>query len=382
MNGKNKKIGASLLTLVVFSVSLILFLPNQEENCNGRCYSIHEEYDFGSGGYPRMTQVDDLLLVAYSNGSFILGGINLTSNEKIDPITIIPQNYIDTARNTLLYSEDLELLICVFNHNSAASCGIAWASKDNIFDPNSWTVQQNIVGPVYQEFFHIGLWEPFLESYNSTTFLLYFSNQTIYDPDNPIDDTNYSFELEGYDVVQKIDTFWIIWNGTEFQSNYCGTASKNLSYGTIHYKDGMASSVLVSENSTHKEYLMTFEAFVPPEKAPMVTMVKIQVSDQGMQTLWRRRITYEVGGAPFICKWRDFYVVSYRSHYQGKERVGFIGMKEDEQVFSHPIYLNETLFGWPSVYTDNEETLWLAADNSTNWKVSLTNITLEFKWKR
>jgi hypothetical protein len=328
-----------------------------------------------------MAQIDDQLLVAYSNGSFVLDGIDLNTQNHLGPIKIIPEG-INPERSTLLYSEDLEMLICVFNHDQAASCGIAWASKENIFDPEMWEVQYSIVGPVYKDFIDIGLWEPYIAYYNSTTFLLYFSNQTLFDPVNPIDSEGYSFTLGEYEVVQKVEIYWVTWNGTGFETSYCGAASYDLPGGPIFYKDGMASSVLVADGGAWKEYIMTFEAFEPPKKIPRVTMVKLNISDAGVHTEWRREITDELGGAPFITYQNNVYVTSHRHHYDnGGTNIGFMGMKQDQQTYSKPMYLTNNLFGWPSVFTDHDDNLWLAGEDETTGIVTLLNLTLYYIWE-
>ncbi|MBD3352925.1 MAG: hypothetical protein GF364_15695 [Candidatus Lokiarchaeota archaeon] len=206
MNSRNKKMIIVCSIAVIVAIPAVFYLPSYIKYgpCDGSCYSIEKSFTFNRGGYPRMAQIDDLLLVAYSNGSFVLDGVNLSSGTKCTSRVII-NGGVDPARCTLFYSSDLELLICVFNHDNAASCGIAWANKNEIFDPNAWQIQLNIVGPVYQEFGDIGLWEPYLSSYNSTSMLLYFSNQTIYDPDDPIDSELYGMAL----IIYRVGRFTI-----------------------------------------------------------------------------------------------------------------------------------------------------------------------------
>ncbi|MBD3352926.1 MAG: hypothetical protein GF364_15700 [Candidatus Lokiarchaeota archaeon] len=140
----------------------------------------------------------------------------------------------------------------------------------------------------------------------------------------------------------------------------------------------MASSVIVSQNSTHTDYLMTFEAFPPPDKSPIITMVKISVSDNGMETKWRRQISNLCESAPFISQWGSYYVTSNRHIYNGRNVICFIGMKEDESTLSKPIYLDPALdlFGWPSIYTDSDDNLWLAAEHQATGAVKVFNLEL------
>ncbi len=381
MKFSRQTLGLLILMGLLISLGLHVAILKLWNRCDGECYQINQSYEFGTGSYPRMTQVDDLLLVAYSNGSFVLDGINLSTTARIGPKVIISSG-INPDRFTLFYSQDLGLLICVFNHDNAASCGIAWVPKSQILNISAWNIQYSIVGPVYKDFFHIGLWEPYLAPYNSTTFLLYVSNQTLYDPENPIDVEHYSFTLEGYEVVQRIEIYWTKWNGTAFKTAHCGVASQTLPGGPIHYKDGMASSVLIAGNATHKDYLMTFEAFAPPAKIARITMVKLQISPTGVQTLWRREITHIVETAPFITSLNGTFIASFKHHpLIGQENIGFIGLKADQETYSKPIYLNTDLFGWPSITTDDEHRLWVAGTNRTNGKVTILELNLDFIWE-
>jgi hypothetical protein len=349
--------------------------------CNGKCYTVDQTFDVGPGGYPRMAQVDDRLLVAYSNGSFVLDGVNLTSGARLGARIIIPPG-IDPARATLHYAEALDMVLCVYNHAAAASCGIAWVPRASVLNASAWQRQDALVGPVFQEFDDIGLWEPYLAPYNGTTFLLYYSNQTIFDPAHPIDASGYSFLLEGYRVVQKIDICWVQWNGTGFNAQYCGAASHDLPGGPIHYKDGMGSSVLVSENETCKDYLMTFEQFKPPSYDINIAMVKIRVSEAGVQTLWRRDVPNSSGGAPFIARVGDgTFVTSFRHvHQDGTDRIAFVAMAADQVTYSQPIYLSTGVFGWPSVFADSQGRLWLACEREGPWNVAVLRLTLDFNW--
>ncbi|MHA1683077.1 MAG: hypothetical protein ACTSUE_19215 [Promethearchaeota archaeon] len=377
----NKIIIPVFLSLLIISTGFGVFLWYKGPECDGQCYEISRSYTFGAGGYPRMAQVDDLLLVAYCNGSVVLDGINLTTGERVGPVNIISPPF-DPARATLHYSAALDLVFCVYNHNQAAACGIAWVHPADVLNGSAWSRQDNVIGPVFQEFFHIGVWEPFIAPYNDTTLLLYVSNQTIFDPANPIDVNNYSFPLDGYEVVQKIDIFWIQWNGTGFDAIHCGVASENMEGGPIHFKDGMASSVKVWENQTHKEYLMTFEAFIPPDYQILVTMVKIRVSQAGVETLWRREITGGPDGAPFMTALDDIYVTSFRHwHFDGTNRIGFIGLKTDQNMYSQPIYLKQGIFGWPSIMGDSSNNLWLAGENETTGTVIIQQLNLHFNWR-
>lgn len=349
--------------------------------CDGTCYTIDQAFDFEPGGYPRMTQVADLLLVAYSNGGFALDGINLTSGAQLGARTIIPPG-INAERATLHYAEALDKVLCVYNHDAAAACGIAWAPRADVLNASTWQRQDNLVGPVYQEFRHVGLWEPYLAPYNDTTFLLYFSNQTVYDSAHPIEATGYSFPLEGYQVVQKIDIYWVQWNGTGFDARYCGAASHDLPGGAIHYKDGMASSVLVGGNETCKDYIMTFEQFKPPTYDINIAMVKIRVSEAGVQTLWRRDIPNSSGGAPFLARLGDGTIVtSFRhGHHDGTDRIAFVAMTADHVSYSQPVYLQAGVFGWPSVLADSEGQLWLAGERPDPWQVTIARLSFTFNW--
>lgn len=381
---KKNKLGISffLAGLILLNSYIGIFMVVQEDFCDGTCYTIHETYELGTAGYPRMAQVDDLLLVAYSPDSFVLDGINLTSKERVGPTTIIPSG-IEVARSTLLYSEALDMVLCVYNHDAATSVGIAWATAENVLNASAWTQQDNAVFLDYpQDFFHVGVWEPYLAPYNDTDFLLYISNQTVYDPANPIDTNNYYYPLEGFKVVQKIDIFWMHWNGTGFNVSYCGTASDDIPGGPIHYKDGMASSVLAWENETHKDYLMTFESFLPRFDwyYICITMVKIRVSAAGVKTLWRRDLDDISGGAPFTTHQGGRYVTS-SCGYLGEDRIVFRGTREDETTLSQPIYFEVGYFGWPSVFTDSSDRLWLACKNTETNIVTIFQLDLDFNWK-
>ncbi len=350
--------------------------------CDGRCYMIHDSIEFGHGGYPRVAQVDELLLVAYSNGSFVLDGVNMTDGQCLGPRIIIPPE-IDPARATLHHAEALGLLLCVYNHDQASAVGIAWTAEDEVLNASAWSRQDGIVAITHpKEFFHVGVWEPYLAPYNDTDFLLYVSNQTVFDPLQPIDVNNYSFPLEGFNVVQKIDIFRVHWNGTGFDVALLGTASSDLPGGPVHYKDGMASSVLVSGNDTCKEYVMTFESFLPDGDGYkiVISMVKFQATDSGTHTLWRRDIEDNEGGAPFTTRQGDAFVTSRRSWLMGTERIAFQGMKNDESTTSRPIFLKAGTYGWPSVFTDHEDRLWLAAENVTTGRVTLQRVSLNFTW--
>ncbi len=380
MKYSKRTLGLIILVGLLIPIGAHVVFFKVWNRCDGECYQINQTYEFGVGSYPRMTQVDDLLLVAYSNGSFVLDGINLSTTTRLGPRVVISSG-INPERSTLFYSQDLDLVICVFNHDNAASCGIAWVSKSQVLNTSAWNIQYAILGPVFKDFFHIGLWEPYLAPYNSTTFLLYVSNQTLYDPDNPIDVEHYSFTLEGYEVVQKIDIYWTTWNGTGFETSHCGVASQTLLGGPIHYKDGMASAVLVAENATHKDYLMTFEAFAPPSKISRITMVKLQISPTGVQTLWRREITHIVESAPFITSLNGTLINSFKHQpILGPENIGFIGLKADQKTYSNPIYLKTDVFGWPSVATDDQDHLWVAGTNRTNGRITLLELSLDFIW--
>ncbi|MFX0100491.1 MAG: hypothetical protein ACFFCS_13035 [Candidatus Hodarchaeota archaeon] len=384
---KRSKLGISvfLCGLVIINSYIGIFILVQEEFCDGKCYTIHEIYEFGPSSYPRMTQVDDLLLVAYSPNSFVLDGINLTSKERVGPKTIIPSG-IGVARSTLHYAEALDMVLCVYNHDAAASVGIAWAPASEVLNESAWTQQHDAVYLDYpQDFFHVGVWEPYLAPYNDTDFLLYVSNQTVYDPANPIDVNNYYFLLEGYKVVQKIDIFWMHWNGTGFDVSYCGAASHDIPGGPIHYKDGMASSVLVWENTTHKDYLMTFESFLPRPFGVYylcITMVKIRVSTGGVETLWRRDMDDMQGHAPFTTHQGGRYVTSYGGSLGGEWRITFRGTKEDETTVSQPIFLEAGFYGWPSIFTDSSDRLWLACQNTETNKVTIIQLDLDFNWRK
>lgn len=351
-------------------------------HCDGQCYTVNRSFDLGPGGYPRMAQVDDLLLIACSTDSFVLDGINLTSGTRLGPRTIIAPG-INPARATLHYAEALDMVLCVYNHAAAASCGIAWARRADALNASSWQRRDDLVGPVYQAFGDIGLWEPYLAPYNDTTFLLYYSNQTVFDPVHPIEPTGYYFELLGYHVVQKIDICWVQWNGTSFNARYCGAASHDMPGGPVHYKDGMASSVLVGGNETCKEYLMTFEQFKPPTYDISIAMVKIRVSEAGVQTLWRREIPNSRGGAPFIARIRDgTFVTSFRHEHlaDGKQRIAFIAMASDQGSYSQPVYLRAGIFGWPSVFADRDGWLWLAGEGLDPWHVTVQQLSFDFNW--
>ncbi len=349
--------------------------------CDGRCHTIDQSFDFQAGGYPRMAQVDDLLLVAYSNGSFVLDGVNITSGVQLGARTIIPPG-IDPARATLHYAEALDKVLCVYNHAAAAACGIAWVPRASVLNASAWQQRDALVGPVFQVFDDVGLWEPYLAPYNDTTFLMYYSNQTIFDPVNPIDTSGYYFSLEGYKVVQKIDICWVQWNGTSFNARYCGAASHDIAGGPIHYKDGMASSVLVGGNETCKDYIMTFEQFKPPSYGINIAMVKIRVSAAGVQTLWRRDVPNSSGGAPFMARvGNGTFVTSFRHHHHdGTNRIAFVAMAADQVTYSLPIYLSPDVFGWPSVVADSQGRLWLACEREGQWNVALLRLRLDFNW--
>ncbi len=350
--------------------------------CDGTCYTIHESIEFGPGGYPRVAQVDDLLLVAYSNGSFVLDGVNMTNGQCLGPRVIIPPS-IDPARATLHHAEALGHLLCVYNHDQAAAVGIAWAAEDEVLNASAWSRQDGIVIITHtKEFFHVGVWEPYLAPYNDTDFLLYVSNQTVFDPLQPIDVNNYSFPLEGFRVVQKIDVFRLHWNGSGFDVSFLGTVSEDLPGGPVHYKDGMASSVLVSGNVTCKEYVMTFESFLLDGDGYkiVVTMVKFQATDSGMHTLWRRDMEDNEGGAPFTIRQGEVFVTSRRSWLKQTERIAFQGLKNDETTTSRPIFLKAGLYGWPSVFTDSSENLWLAAENATSGRITVQRVSLDWNW--
>ena len=381
MKVSRRTLGLIILVGLLIPIGVHVFLLKVWNRCDGECYQINQTYEFGVGSHPRMTQVDDLLLVAYYNGSFVLDGINLTTTARIGPEVII-SNGINPERPMLYYSQDLGILICVFNHDDAASCGIAWVPKSQILNSSAWNVQYSIVGPVYKDFFHIGLWEPYLAPYNSTTFLLYVSNQTLYDPEHPIDVEHYSYTLEGYEVVQKTEIYWTNWNGTGFETSHCGVASQTLAGDPIHHKDGMASSVLIAGNATHKDYLMTFEAFAPPAKIPRITMVKLQISPAGVQTLWRREITHFFETAPIITSLNGTFITSFKHHpFIDQDNIGFIGLKADQTTYSKPIYLNSDLFGWPSVAVVDDQRLWVTGTNRTTGKVAFFEINLELFWE-
>ncbi|MBN2150129.1 MAG: hypothetical protein JW839_01660 [Candidatus Lokiarchaeota archaeon] len=360
----------------------VYYLWYKGPHCDGRCYTINQSFDFQGGSYPRLAQAGDLLLVAYSDGRFVLDGVNLTSGAQIGPRVIIPHG-IDAARSTLHYAEALDFVICVYNHDAAASCGIAWAPRGDVLNESSWQRRDNLVGPVFKEFFHVGLWEPYLAPYNDTTFLLYYSNQTIFDPAQPIDASGYYFLLEGYKVVQKIDICWVQWNGTGFTARYCGAASHDIPGGPIHYKDGMASSVAVGENGTCKEYLMTFEQFKPPTYDVNIAMVRIRVSEAGVETLWRRDVPKSSGGAPFIARLGDgTFVTSFRHYYtgDGTNRIAFVAMAADQATSSQPIYLAAGVFGWPSILADSQGRLWLAGELFNPGSVTVMRISMDFNW--
>ncbi|MEX2684283.1 MAG: hypothetical protein Q6373_022115 [Candidatus Sigynarchaeota archaeon] len=350
--------------------------------CEGKCYVVEQSFDFQAGSYPRMAQAGDLLLVAYSDGRFVLDGINLTSGEGLGAHIIIPYG-IDAARNTLHYSQALDFVIDVYNHDAARSIGIAWASRVDVLNPQAWQRQDNLVGPVDQPFEDIGLWEPYLAPYNETTFLLCYSNQTMFDPAHPIDANGYYFLLKGYKVVQKIDICWVQWNGTSFNARYCGAASHDIPGGPIHYKDGMASSVMAGGNETCKEYLMTFEQFKPPTYDINIAMVKLRVSETGVQTLWRRDIPRSSGGAPFMARTGDgTFVTSFRHFYTGDDtdRIAFVAMAADQASYSQPIILSAGVFGWPSILADSQGRLWLAGERENPWKVVVMQLSMYFNW--
>nr|MDO8111226.1 hypothetical protein [Candidatus Sigynarchaeota archaeon] len=379
---KYKAIAAAFMAFFVASTFATYLIYYKGPYCDGKCYAINQAFDFQGGGYPRITQVDDLLLVAYSNGSFVLDGVNLTSGALLGARVIIPPG-INPERATLHYAEALDMVLCVYNHDAAASCGIAWVPRTDVLNASAWQQQDNLVGPVYQEFRHIGLWEPYLAPYNDSTFLLYYSNQTIFDPAHPIDSTGYSFLLEGYQVVQKIDIYWVQWNGTGFDARYCGAASHDLPGGPIHYKDGMASSVLVGGNETCKDYIITFEQFKPPSYDINIAIVKIQVSEAGVQTLWRRDVPNSSGGAPFIARVGDgTFVTSFRHHHpdDDTDRIAFVAMAADQTSYSQPIYLSAGVFGWPSVFADSQGRLWLACERQDPWNVAVFQLTFNFNW--
>lgn len=358
-------------------------LPWVVAPCNGRCYTVRQTVELGRGGYPRMAQVNDLLLTAYTNGSFVLDGVNLTSGVRVGPRVIIGPA-CDPARATLRYAPALDCLLCVFNHDAAAAIGIAWAPRARCLDPAAWTVQYHLVGPVTKEFFHVGLWEPYLAEFNATTFLLYFSNQTIFDPAAPLDATGYWYELEGHRVVQRVEVVWSTWNGTGFTARPCGAASADLPGGPVHYKDGMASSTRVGGNETHPEYLMTFEEFKPPAKSLHVALVRLRVSAAGVETLWRRTITTGFGGAPFITtSGTDAsgpHVASFHHNGWDRDSIGFVGLARGTLASSTPVYLSEPVFGWPSVYTDARGRVWVAGTHTTTGRIVLLRLEFAFRW--
>nr|MDO8118252.1 hypothetical protein [Candidatus Sigynarchaeota archaeon] len=359
--------------LMISSSGIACILVSKGVFCDGICYTINESVEFGHGGYPRMAQVNDLLLVAYSNGSFVLDGINMTSGQQLGPRVIIPPG-IDPARATLHHAGNLGLLLCVYNHDQAAAVGIAWVSDDQVSNASAWTRQDGIVRISHpKEFFHVGVWEPYLAPYNDTDFLLYVSNQTVFDPLHPIDVNNYSFSLEGFNVVQKIDIFMVHWNGTGVDVSFLGTASHDMPGGAVHFKDGMASSVMVWENETCKEYVMTFESFIPmDDRFKIVTsMVKLRVSPSSVHTVWRKDLMDQEGGAPFITRVGDTCVTSRRGWLAGTGRIVFQGVKIDETATSKPIFVKPGAYGWPFVFTDCLDHLWLAAENMTTGKVVL-----------
>ncbi len=350
--------------------------------CEGKCYVVNQSFDFLGGSYPRMTQAGELLLVAYSEGHFVLDGVNLTSGAQLGVHVIIPYG-IDAARSTLHYAESLDLVICVYNHDAAASCGIAWVQRASVLNASAWQRRDNLVGPVFKDYFHVGLWEPYLAPYNDTAFLLYYSNQTLFDPAHPIEPSGYSFLLEGYLVVQKIDICWVQWNGTGFNARYCGAASHDIPGGPIHYKDGMASSVLVGGNETCKDYLMTFEQVKPPSYDIDIAMVKLRVSEAGVQTLWRRDVPNSAGGAPFLARVADgTFVTSFRYFYpgDGTDRIAFVAMAADQVTYSQPIVLSAGVFGWPSIVADSAGRLWLAGEKENPWTVTVMQLTMDFNW--
>nr|MDO8085083.1 hypothetical protein [Candidatus Sigynarchaeum springense] len=373
---------AFLIGFLAVNALAVYYLWYKGPYCDGKCYVVNQSFDFQGGSYPRMAQAGDLLLVAYSDGCFVLDGINLTSGTTLGARVIIPYG-IDAARNTLHYAEALNLVICVYNHDAARSIGIAWAPRADVLNPLAWQRRDNLTGPVNQTFEDIGLWEPYLAPYNDTTFLLYYSNQTIFDPAHPIDASGYYFLLKGYKVVQKIDICRVQWNGTSFNARYCGAASHDIPGGPIHYKDGMASSVMVGGNETCKEYLMTFEQFKPPTYDINIAMVKLRVSDAGVHTLWRRDIPNSSGGAPFIARIGDgTFVTSFRHFYPGDrtDRIAFVAMAADQETFSQPTILSTGVFGWPSIFADAQGRLWLAGEKVNPWTVTVMQLSMDFNW--
>lgn len=342
---------------------------------------VQRQFSFTTGWEPRMLQLGDTLLVAYFNGNVTLGGINLTNNTIIPPKSIIPGG----DRPMLLHDSASKRVLCVFNYGGSgqgSAIGIAWAPDTSWQDPSAWVVQHGLVGPIYRIIGSIGLWEPYIASFDESAgrFLLFYSNQSMYNASHPIDDGGYYVNDTGYKINQQIDVKWLIWNGTGYEASYAGVVSNGIDGKNIHFKDGMASAVLVGQTATSKSFIVTFESW-PWNEPGTIASVHITVSVAGgVFSDWRRTVTDDNAGAPFISPWGDGFAVSYRC-YQIPEVLGLVGMSSDGSTMSIPLHAPDCPSVWPSLFTLANGSLWVAGgSNTTANLVIVAQIAPSFQW--
>ncbi|HME55542.1 MAG TPA: hypothetical protein VKM55_25275 [Candidatus Lokiarchaeia archaeon] len=344
---------------------------------------VQHQHVFTTGWYPRMLQLGNALLVAYFNGSVVLGGVNLTTGVVNPPKTIIPGG----DRPMLLHDPVARRVMCVFNYNgygNGAGIGIAYANDTQWQNTGAWVIQHGLVGPIVQANDLIGVWEPYIASFDDATgrFLLFFSNQTSFNASRPIDDGGYYFTQEGFAVNQQIDVKWMTWNGTGFVSSDAGVVSNDIDGKNIHYKDGMASAVLVDETAMSKSFIVTFESF-PRGQPSSIAAVRITVSlSAGVVSEWRRVVTNDNSVAPFIARWKDGYAVSYRHDFETpKEVLGLVGVSSDGVAISLPVHAVDCPSVWPSLYTLDNGSLWVAGgSNTTSNLIIAAQIAPSFQW--
>ena len=382
-----KNLTMFLLTSIFLSTILffIFYSPPDNPDTESKLY-YEETFEFDNGGYPRMSQIDDELIIIYHDSRIVT--INLTDSSKGGPYTnIIPNG----GRSTLFYDDFSENLICVFNHGGSGagdSIGIAIVGKDDYKNPAKWNITYNLLGPVQRPFEQVGIWEPYLIDFNKSDgkFLLMFSNQTEYDLENLVDDEGYYHEEGGNKMVQVIDVKWIKWNGTDFNVSDAGIISDGINGEKIHYKDGMVSAVDLGfkdglENGTH-EYITAFEAFKPGDPSS-IHAVKIAVSEKdGVTSEWRRVATSDHGTAPFMTTYNNTYTISYRHRATIEDEVlGFVGMNQDDYRSSNVVHAESSASIWPSIFTSTDGRLWTAGQDLISEKLVVQNLIIDFGWR-